>query len=172
VDRRSVRRSQRRTLDEKQLQRVIALRPEQCTLRRMARLLVLPLSTVGRTLKAMGLGRLKHLQPPVPVRRYLRDPLCRSSAFESGWSWSCCSSWLSCLQGRTPLEGRMRPECVVLPAPAISQELSLGSRGEQLGVEELIPEASVERFYKAVLPWGSWLDVGRAGGVAGLSPIP
>ena len=70
VDRRSVRRSQRRTLDPQHLQRAVALRHERCTLRRIARLLALPLSTVGRTLKAMGLGRLKHLQPPVPVRRY------------------------------------------------------------------------------------------------------
>jgi transposase InsO family protein len=70
VDRRSVRRSQRRTLDPQHLQRAFALRHERCTLRRIARLLALPLSTVGRTLKAMGLGRQKHLQPPVPVRRY------------------------------------------------------------------------------------------------------
>jgi len=46
----------------------------------------------------------------------------------------------------------MWPERVVLPAPAISQELGPGSCGEQLGVEELIPEPSVERFGKAVLP--------------------
>ncbi len=66
----------------------------------------------------------------------------------------------------------MRPECVVLPAPAISQELSLECRGEQLGVEELIPEPAVERLGKAVLPWRSGLDVGRAGGGAGLAPVP
>ena len=66
----------------------------------------------------------------------------------------------------------MRPECVVLPAPAISQELSLRRRGEKLGVEELVPEPSVERLGKAVLPWGSRLDVGGAGGVAGLAPVP
>jgi len=34
-------------------------------------------------------------------------------------------------------------ESVVLPAPAISQELGLGSCGEQLGVEKLIPEPAV-----------------------------
>ena len=37
----------------------------------------------------------------------------------------------------------MRPESVVLPPPAISEELSLRSRGEQLRVEELIPEPAV-----------------------------
>ena len=70
VDRRSVRRSQRRTLDPQHLQRAVALRHERCTHRRIPRLLALPLSTAGRTLITMGLGRLKHLQPPVPMRRY------------------------------------------------------------------------------------------------------
>ena len=46
----------------------------------------------------------------------------------------------------------MRPERVVLPAPAIGQDLSFRGCGEQLDVEELIPETSVERLSKAVLP--------------------
>jgi hypothetical protein len=66
----------------------------------------------------------------------------------------------------------MRPGRVVLPAPAISQELSLWSRGEQLGVEELIPEPPVERLGKAVLPRGSGLDVSSFDGGAGLAPVP
>jgi transposase len=70
VDRRSVRRSQRRTLDPQHPQRAVSLRHERCTLTRIARLLALPLSTIGRILKALGLGRLKNQQPPVPVRRY------------------------------------------------------------------------------------------------------
>ena len=70
VDRRSVRRTQRRTLDPQQLQRAIDLRHERCTLRRVARVLAAPLATVGRVLKALGLGRLKNLQPAEPVRRY------------------------------------------------------------------------------------------------------
>ena len=65
----------------------------------------------------------------------------------------------------------MCPERVVLPAPAISQTLSLGSRGEQLGVEELIPEASIERFRKTVLPRKSRLDGGRCRAV-GPAPTP
>ena len=70
VDRRSVRRTQRRTLDPLKLQRAVDLRHERCTLRRVARVLAAPLSTVGRVLKALGLGRLKNLQPAEPVRRY------------------------------------------------------------------------------------------------------
>jgi hypothetical protein len=54
----------------------------------------------------------------------------------------------------------------------VSQDLSLRSGGEQLGVEELIPEAAIERFRESVLPGGSRLDVGRAGGGAGLAPVP
>lgn len=50
----------------------------------------------------------------------------------------------------------MRREYFVLPAPAISQQLGLGSRGEQLGIEKLIPRSSIERFNKPVRPWGSW----------------
>jgi len=37
----------------------------------------------------------------------------------------------------------MRPEGVVLPAPPVGQDLGLRSCCEQLGVEELIPEAAV-----------------------------
>jgi transposase InsO family protein len=70
VDRRSVRRTQRWTLDPQQLQHAVALRHERCTLRRVARVLSAPLSTVGRVLKALGLGRLRNLQPAEPVRRY------------------------------------------------------------------------------------------------------
>ena len=70
ADRRSVRRTQRRTLDPLQLQHAVDLRHERCTLRRVARVLAAPLSTVGRVLKALGLGRLKNLQPAEPVRRY------------------------------------------------------------------------------------------------------
>ena len=70
VDRRSVRRTRRRTLDTQQLKRAVDLRYERCTLRRVARVLAAPLSNVGRVLKGLGLGRLKNLQPAEPVRRY------------------------------------------------------------------------------------------------------
>ena len=70
ADRRSVRRSQRRTLDPLLLQQAIALRHQRCTLRRIARLLQVPLSTVGRAMNALGLGRLRNLDPKSPVQRY------------------------------------------------------------------------------------------------------
>ena len=59
---------------------------------------------------------------------------------------------LSCFQGRQPLERRVRPDRVVLPAPTIGQDLRLKSCGEQLGVEEFIPEPAIERLGKAVIP--------------------
>ena len=65
----------------------------------------------------------------------------------------------------------MRPEGVVLPAPAIGQALGFRHRGEQLGVEEFIPEPAVERLGKAVLPRCSWFDVGGASAAA-LAPLP
>lgn len=46
----------------------------------------------------------------------------------------------------------MRPQGVVLPAPAISQGLGLAHAGEQLSVQELIPEPAVVRLGKPVLP--------------------
>jgi hypothetical protein len=70
ADRRSVRHSQRRTLDPLLLQQAITLRHQRCTLRRIARLLHVPLSTVGRTMNALGLGRLRNLEPKSPVQRY------------------------------------------------------------------------------------------------------
>lgn len=70
ADRRSVRRTQRRTLDPQQLQQAVDLRHQRCTLRRIAKVVGAPLSTVGRAMKALGLGRLRNLDPKPPVQRY------------------------------------------------------------------------------------------------------
>jgi len=70
VDRRSVRSTQRRTLDPQQQHQARALRHERCTMRHIANDLAAPLLTVGSWLKAIGLGRLRNLQPREPVRRY------------------------------------------------------------------------------------------------------
>ena len=65
-----------------------------------------------------------------------------------------------------PLEVRVWTEAVLLPPSSNTQGLSLGNRGEQLGIEEFIPEPAFERLSKAALPWGSRLDVGRRGAAA------
>ena len=70
VDRRSVRHTQRRTLDPQQLQHAVDLRHQRCTLRRIAKAVDAPLSTVGRVMKSLGLGRLRNLAPKPPVQRY------------------------------------------------------------------------------------------------------
>ena len=63
ADRRSVRRTQRRTLGPQQLQHAVNFRHERCTIRRIAKVVGSPLSTVARAMKALGLGRLRNLEP-------------------------------------------------------------------------------------------------------------
>ena len=73
ADRRSVRRSQRRTLDPQKLHRAIELRHQRLHLRHIARLLAAPFSTVARVLNRLGLGRLRNLEPKPPVQCYERE---------------------------------------------------------------------------------------------------
>jgi transposase-like protein len=73
VDRRSVRRTQRQTLDPQHLQRAVGLRHQRLHFRHIARLLAAPISTVARTLSRLGLGRLRNLDPKPPVQRYERE---------------------------------------------------------------------------------------------------
>jgi transposase InsO family protein len=49
------------------------LRRQRMTGNRIARQLGVPRSTVGAVLRRMGLGRLKALDPPVPIVRYQRE---------------------------------------------------------------------------------------------------
>jgi transposase len=58
ADRRSVRRSQRWSLDPQHLQRAVELRHQRPHMRHIARLLVAPFSSVARALTRLGLGRL------------------------------------------------------------------------------------------------------------------
>jgi transposase len=53
--------SQRRTLDPQQLRHAVVLRHQRCTLRSIAKAEGAPLSTVGRVMKELGLGRLRNL---------------------------------------------------------------------------------------------------------------
>jgi transposase InsO family protein len=73
ADRRSVRRTQRRTLDPQQQQHAVELRHQRLHLRHIARLLAAPFSTVARVLNRLGLGRLRNLEPKPPVQRYERE---------------------------------------------------------------------------------------------------
>jgi len=73
VDRRSVRRTQRRTLDPQHLQRAVELRHQRLHLRHIARMVAAPFSTVARTLSRLGLGRLRNLEPKPVVQRYERQ---------------------------------------------------------------------------------------------------
>jgi transposase len=70
ADRRSVRRTQRRTLDPQQLQQAVDLRHKRLHLGHIARLLQAPFSSDARTLHRLGLGRLRNLEPKQPVQRY------------------------------------------------------------------------------------------------------
>ncbi len=58
------------SLDPRQLQHAVDLRQQRCALRRIAKAVGAPLPTVGRVMKAMGLGRLRNLEPKAPVQRY------------------------------------------------------------------------------------------------------
>jgi hypothetical protein len=73
MDRRSVRRTQRRTLDPQHLQRALELRHQRLHLPHIARLLTAPFSTVARALNHLGLGRLRNLDSKPPVQRYERQ---------------------------------------------------------------------------------------------------
>jgi hypothetical protein len=48
----------------------VELRRQLCTLRRIARLLLVPISTLARAMRRLGLNRLRNLDPKPPVQRY------------------------------------------------------------------------------------------------------
>ena len=81
--------------------------------------------------------------------------------------------------GTSSQEGRVGPDCVVLPSPAISPQLNLGSRVEPLAIEELVSQLAVvnavQRGSNDSANGSSTripVDVGRCGAVAGLAPVP
>ena len=61
-------------------------RHQRCTLRRIAPSLQASLSTVGRALKTIGLGRLRNLEPRPPLRRASRSPASSAGALRAGSS--------------------------------------------------------------------------------------
>ena len=65
--------ARQRRLPPEQVAAIAALRRQRLTSPAIARRLGLPLSTVGRVLRRLGRGRLKSLDPPIPVVRYQRE---------------------------------------------------------------------------------------------------
>ena len=65
--------ARQRRLPSERVAAIEALRRRRLSSPAIARRLGLPLSTVGTVLRRLGLGRLKELDPPAPVRRYQRQ---------------------------------------------------------------------------------------------------
>ena len=57
----------------------------------------------------------------------------------------------------------MWPDGVVVLTPLLDEDLGLLEGGEDLPVEQFIPEACIEAFDIPVLPWRAWGDVGGLG---------
>jgi transposase len=79
ADRRSVRRTQRRTLGPQQLQHAVNFRHERCTIRRIAKVVGSPLSTVARAMKALGLGPWTPAEPGTQAHALQRSSNLRYS---------------------------------------------------------------------------------------------
>lgn len=58
------------SVDPQQLQQAVELRHQRCTLRRIARLLLVPITTWARAMRRLGLDRLGNFDPKPPVQRY------------------------------------------------------------------------------------------------------
>ena len=46
----------------------------------------------------------------------------------------------------------MRPDGIVMPAPALDDDLRLAKSVEDVAVEQLVPEPGIEAFDVAILP--------------------
>jgi hypothetical protein len=76
----------------------------------------------------------------------------------------CSESWHEHLGGWCLVaEGCMRPDGIVMPAPALDDDLRLAESVEDLAVEQLVPEPGIEALDIAILPRAAWSDVGGLG---------
>ena len=50
---------------------------------------------------------------------------------------------------------------IIFPAPLFNQYPGFGQRGEDLSIQQLIPQFTVERLNIAVLPWTAGFDEQR-----------
>ena len=57
----------------------------------------------------------------------------------------------------------MRADGIVVTPPALDHDLSLLQRVEDLPIQKLVPQASIEALNIAVLPGAAGRDVGRLG---------
>jgi len=57
----------------------------------------------------------------------------------------------------------MRTHRVVVPSPALDDDLRLGERVEDFPIEQFVAKPGVEALDEAVFPRRSWRDVGRLG---------
>src|SRR4051794_14394464 len=57
----------------------------------------------------------------------------------------------------------MRPDGIVMTAPALDDDLRLAESVEDLAVEQLVPEPGIEALDIAILPGAAWSDVGGLG---------
>ena len=57
----------------------------------------------------------------------------------------------------------MRPDGIVVPPPALDDDLRLAQRVEDLAIEKLVAQACIEALDEAVLPRAAGRDVGGAG---------
>src|SRR5271163_2242405 len=82
-------------------------------------------------------------------------------------SWSglcsrpCGEGWYEHLGSWSPVADRgMRANSVVVPTPALDDDLGLAQRVEDLAVEEFVAQARIEALDEAVLPRAARGDVG------------
>ena len=54
----------------------------------------------------------------------------------------------------------MRSDFIVMPPPALDDDLGLLERVKNLPVEQLVAHAGIETLDVTVLPWAAWRDVG------------
>src|ERR1044072_917303 len=91
-----------------------------------------------------------------PVRRGLRDG----------------EGWYEHLRGwRLVAQRGMRAHRVVVPSPALDDDLRLAQRVEDLAIEQLVAQPGIERLHVPVLPRRAGFDIGGLG-AEGRDPGP
>src|SRR5215211_2391246 len=85
-----------------------------------------------------------------------REPVRRSLGDSEGW-YEHLRGW------RAIAERGMRAHRIVVPSPALDDDLRLAQRVEDLAIQQLVAQPGIERFHVPVLPGRARGDVGRLG---------